>query len=521
MPKETKTTEKTVKKVKESSKKATKTAEKEAVKVVKKSEPKKALKAETDLKKPAKTTKVTKKSEPKKVTKAKADLKKPAKTAKVAEKKAAKVVKKSEPKKATKAETDLKKPAKTAKTSKETADSLKKIDSAYKKIIKKIGDEQTISLEELNKINTSADGLDAIIGRLKNEGYEITGLVDEAELDSDELKDAEELENEINRSNLFKNTGTNIPSTDLISLYYADVTKIKLLTFDEEQELAIQMEDGKAATEQINEMLANGVDQYDPKILDLRKLEYKGMKAKHSLIDANYRLVISIAKKYDRGHMSFLDLCQEGSMGLARAADKFDYKKGYKFSTYATWWIRQAIARAIADQGKTIRIPVHMNETISKITKTQSQLTQELGRTPTGEEICARMPGLTEEKLNHVRRIAKDPVSLEQPVGEEEDSILADFISDPNAITPEEYDNKQLLLDVLNEVLQGLTDREERVLRLRFGLYDGQTRTLEEVGNIFSVTRERIRQIENKALKKLKQNKNADKIRKYYELNRK
>lgn len=474
MPKETKTTEKTVKKVKESSKKATKTVEKEAAKVAKKSEPKKTSKAETELKKPAKA-------------------------AKVAEKKVVKA----------------------AKINKINTDSLKKIDTVYKKIVKKIGDEQTISLEELNKINTSADGLDAIVERLKNEGYEITGLVDETDLDSEELKDAEELENEINRTNLFKNTGTNIPSTDLISLYYADVTKIKLLTFDEEQELAIQMEDGKAATEQIEEMLANGVDQYDPKILDLRKLEYQGIKAKHSLIDANYRLVISIAKKYDRGHMSFLDLCQEGSMGLARAADKFDYKKGYKFSTYATWWIRQAIARAIADQGKTIRIPVHMNETISKITKTQSQLTQELGRTPTDEEICARMPGLTEEKLNHVRRIAKDPVSLEQPVGEEEDSILADFISDPNAITPEEYDNKQLLLDVLNEVLQGLTDREERVLRLRFGLYDGQTRTLEEVGNIFSVTRERIRQIENKALKKLKQNKNADKIRKYYELNRK
>lgn len=479
MPKETKTTEKTVKKT-------TKATAKEAVKVTKKSASEKTTKAKTDVKKTNKATKTV-------------------------EKKVVKVAKKSE----------TKKPAKTDKTAKENTDSLKKIDSVYKKIVKKIGDEQTVSLEMLNKINTYADGLDAIIERLKNEGYEVTGLVDESELDAEELKDAEDLENEINHSNLFKNTGTNIPSTDLISLYYADVTKIKLLTFDEEQELAIQMEDGKAATEQINEMLANGVDQYDPKILDLRKLEYQGMKAKHSLIDANYRLVISIAKKYDRGHMSFLDLCQEGSMGLARAADKFDYKKGYKFSTYATWWIRQAIARAIADQGKTIRIPVHMNETISKITKTQSQLTQELGRTPTDEEICARMPGLTEEKLNHVRRIAKDPVSLEQPVGEEEDSILADFISDPNAITPEEYDNKQLLLDVLNEVLQGLTDREERVLRLRFGLYDGQTRTLEEVGNIFSVTRERIRQIENKALKKLKQNKNADKIRKYYELNRK
>lgn len=486
MPKETKTTEKTVKKAKESSKKTTKAAEKEVVKVAKKSASEKTTKAKTDVKKSNKATKTV-------------------------EKEVVKVAKKSE----------TKKPAKTDKTTKENTDSLKKINSVYKKIVKKIGDEQTISLDELNKINTSADGLDAIIERLKNEGYEVTGLVDDSELDAEELKDAEDLENEINHSNLFKNTGTNIPSTDLISLYYADVTKIKLLTFDEEQELAIQMEDGKVATEQINEMLTNGVDQYDPKILDLRKIEYKGMKAKHSLIDANYRLVISIAKKYDRGHMSFLDLCQEGSMGLARAADKFDYKKGYKFSTYATWWIRQAIARAIADQGKTIRIPVHMNETISKITKTQSQLTQELGRTPTDEEICARMPGLTEEKLNHVRRIAKDPVSLEQPVGEEEDSILADFISDPNAITPEEYDNKQLLLDVLNEVLQGLTDREERVLRLRFGLYDGQTRTLEEVGNIFSVTRERIRQIENKALKKLKQNKNADKIRKYYELNRK
>lgn len=491
MPKETKTTAKTVKKVKEAAKKATKEVEKEANKVAKK--------AESEKTKTAKVTKSTVKT-----------TKKETKTEKkVAKKAVSKKTKTEKSENSVKSETKL------------NAAENKKIETVFKKIVKKIGDEQTISLDEINKINTLSDSLDKIIDRLKKEGYEVTGLADENEIDAEELKEAEDLENEINKADIFKNTGTNIPSTDLVSLYYADVTKIKLLTFDEEQELSVKMEEGKAATEQINEMLENGVDQYDPKILDLRKIEYQGMKAKHSLIDANYRLVISIAKKYDRGHMSFLDLCQEGSMGLARAADKFDYRKGFKFSTYATWWIRQAIARAIADQGKTIRIPVHMNETISKITKTQSQLTQELGRTPTDEEICARMPGLTEEKLNHVRRIAKDPVSLEQPVGEEEDSILADFISDPNAITPEEYDNKQLLLDVLNEVLQTLTDREERVLRLRFGLYDGQTRTLEEVGKTFNVTRERIRQIENKALKKLKQNKNADKIRKYYELNRK
>lgn len=299
---------------------------------------------------------------------------------------------------------------------------------------------------------------------------------------------------------------------DPVKMYLKDIGRIPLLNAEEEVNLAMRVEVGKQAKEQFDEYKKNEVEIPDQERVQLEQMIEDGLIAKERLIEANYRLVVSIAKKYVGRGMQFLDLIQEGNMGLIRAVDKFDYEKGFKFSTYATWWIRQAITRAVADQARTIRIPVHMVETINKLVRIQRQLVQELRREPTADEIGEKM-GITAERVQQIQKTAQEPISLEAPVGEEEDSSLGDFISDPNALNPHDYSVNEWVKDALNEVLQTLTDREERVLRLRYGLLDGKTHTLEEVGKEFGVTRERIRQIEGKALRKLRQPSRQKKLR--------
>lgn len=291
---------------------------------------------------------------------------------------------------------------------------------------------------------------------------------------------------------------------DPVRMYLKDIGKIPLLTLEEETELAKEVVYGRDARARLEEIEADdqntvSVEEYER----LLEISDKAEMAKDKLVNANLRLVVSIAKRYLGRGLQFLDLIQEGNMGLIKAVDKFDHQKGFKFSTYATWWIRQAITRAVADQARTIRIPVHMVETINKLVRIQRQLVQELSREPSPQEVAERMD-ISVEKVQQIQKIAQEPISLESPVGEEEDSALGDFISDPHALDPYEYTAKMKLREELDSVLSTLTDREERVLRLRFGLVDGRQRTLEEVGKEFNVTRERIRQIEAKALRKLK-----------------
>ena len=325
----------------------------------------------------------------------------------------------------------------------------------------------------LKGLEMDAESLDDLYNFLRDNNIEV---IEEGEDDEDpEGGAALGLDDE----DLPKNLNINDP----VRMYLKEIGKISLLSLDEELELSKKIEEGDE-------------------------------EAKKRLAESNLRLVVSIAKRYVGRNLSFLDLIQEGNIGLMKAVDKFDSSKGYKFSTYATWWIRQAITRAIADQAKTIRVPVHMVETINKLKKVQRQLTLELNREPTEKELAQKLH-ITEDKVREIIQISLDPLSLETPIGEEEDSHLGDFVSDKNNLTPEEYAINEVLKDEIQEVLLTLTEREEQVLKLRFGLVDGTCRTLEEVGTIFGVTRERIRQIEAKALRKLRHPSRSKKLKDY------
>jgi RNA polymerase primary sigma factor len=307
--------------------------------------------------------------------------------------------------------------------------------------------------------------------------------------------------------------GAEIGSFDPVRMYLKEIGKVPLLTAEQEVTLAKRIEAGLHAGERLEPLDAQLSDESHA---SLEAVATDGELAKRQLIEANLRLVVSIAKRYVGRGMALLDLVQEGNLGLIRAVEKFDYTKGFKFSTYATWWIRQAITRAIADQARTIRIPVHMVETMNKVLRIQRQMLQELGREPSVEEVAAKVE-MTPDRVREIQRIAQEPVSLETPVGEEDDSFLGDFVEDPNTIAPATAAARALLTEAIVEALEELNDRERQVVRLRFGLDDGQVRTLEEVGKEFGVTRERIRQIESKTLAKLRHPTRSQRLRDYLE----
>ena len=311
-------------------------------------------------------------------------------------------------------------------------------------------------------------------------------------------------------------TSTVMLTGDPVRMYLKEIGKVDLLTASEEVNLAMKIEAGAEATEKLEAAENGEVELTRAEQRRLMRIEAVGLDAKQQLISANLRLVVSIAKRYVGRGMLFLDLIQEGNLGLIRAVEKFDYTKGFKFSTYATWWIRQAITRAIADQARTIRIPVHMVETINKLVRVQRQLLQDLGRDPTPEEIGAEM-GISADRVREIQKISQEPVSLETPIGEEEDSQLGDFIEDSTAVAPPEAASDSMLREQLEQVLDSLADRERKVIKFRFGLEDGHPRTLEEVGREFGVTRERIRQIESKTLAKLRHPSRSGRLKDYIE----
>jgi RNA polymerase primary sigma factor len=349
----------------------------------------------------------------------------------------------------------------------------------------------------LDRCELSPDALGDVVRLLGDEGIELI------EAPQEEVEDPRPAsETEIGRPAV-------AATSDLVRIYLREIGRVPLLTAEDEVELAKSIEAGLFAEEK----LRGGIPQPGAEAADLELLVAEGDRAKQRLIEANLRLVVSIAKRYIGRGLVFLDLIQEGNLGLIRAVEKFDYTRGYKFSTYATWWIRQAITRAIADQARTIRVPVHMVETINKLSRVQRQLHQDLGREATPDEIAAEM-GIEPDRVADIQRIAQEPVSLQSPIGEEE-SDLGDFIEDADAVVPIEAAAFIMLQDQLERVLDELSPREQRIIQLRFGLSDGHPRTLEEVGREFGVTRERIRQIESKTLAKLRHPSRAQMLREF------
>ncbi len=392
-----------------------------------------------------------------------------------------------------------------------------------KKLISVGKDKGNLSSDEiadgLKKVDLTADQMDNIYTKLGAVGINVT--IDEkkkpkkakvVELDTSKSKAAGKAKARAKSSAKKLDMSVKTLTNDPVRMYLKEIGKVSLLTAKDEVVLAKSIEAGEMAIRELE-------DHPDASKAEKRKMliaERQGMASKRKLVEANLRLVVSIAKRYVGRGMLFLDLIQEGNLGLIRAVEKFDYRKGYKFSTYATWWIRQAITRAIADQARTIRIPVHMVETINKLIRIQRQLLQDHGREPTPEEVGARME-ITPEKVREILKISQEPVSLETPIGEEEDSQLGDFIEDQQAIVPADAASFSLLQQQLKSILETLSDRERKVIELRFGLKDGHPRTLEEVGKVFGVTRERIRQIESKTLSKLRHPSRSAKLKDYLE----
>ena len=369
----------------------------------------------------------------------------------------------------------------------------------------------------LDAMDLDSEQMDHIYDSLEQLGIEVgtedflANMPDDGEPALEEINEIEE-EELVDPNTLVDSFNIDDP----VRMYLKEIGKVPLLTADEEIELATAMTAGNAAKERLKEIEESGEEITDEERKALNAECKRGERAKQKLAEANLRLVVSIAKRYVGRGMLFLDLIQEGNLGLIKAVEKFDYTKGYKFSTYATWWIRQAITRAIADQARTIRIPVHMVETINKLVRIQRQLLQELGREPTPEEIGKEM-GLPAERVREIQKISQEPVSLETPIGEEEDSQLGDFIEDDAAVVPPDAASFSMLQEQLSKVLDGLAERERKVISLRFGLEDGHPRTLEEVGREFGVTRERIRQIESKTLAKLRHPSRSSKLKDYLE----